>query len=329
MQLLPEKRYSQLLNDTTGELTEDLRGGSAWVRIGRTNARLFADMRSGIPEVRVEFSAPSVQDGHNRIPLPFDCLPDLLRDSWQVVRNEVDDMPPFERVRLSRLDVARDLEGVQNIPATLLAISQRPASRVRVDRLERGQGGQWQTLTRGSRKRWRAVAYGKAEQLREAASDTYDADRRALLLEAADQSAGRLRWELQLRSAMLRERGLRDPGDYDQELLYAMSAHYFERTRFADITDGGSQRLHDILVDLTPCERRGVLTVLSSDLIGLPTPLSHNPEDTYRRLVRDLRLSPQDLVGDDRDPRRLDFARGVELTGSDATGEPAGLADIA
>jgi hypothetical protein len=326
MHLLPEKRYKQLFDDITGELTEDLRGGSAWVRIGETNARLFADMRSGTPEVRVEFSAPSVLHGHNRLPLALDVLPDLLREAWQVVRDEVADMPSFERVRLSRLDLARDLEGVENIPATLLAISQRPASRIRVDRLERGQSGQWQTLTRGTRKRWRAVAYGKAEQLREAASETYDVDRRALLLDAAGNSEGRLRWELQLRSAMLREQGLRDPDNYDQELLYAMSARYFERTRFADITDGGSQRLHDILTELTPTDRRGVLTVLSSDLIGLPIPLSHNPEDTYRRVVRDLKLSPQDLVGDDRDPRRLDFASGLELTSRRVAGQQGTLA---
>ena len=316
MRELPERRYVDMCDDVTGVLTEDQRGGNAALRVGDGLVQVYADKRTGVPEVRLTFSAPAILHGHNRDPLPLALLPDVAEIVWEEVSSAFTGMPDFEGLRLTRLDLARDFSAVPGIPDLLLAVSRLPVRRARTDRLERGANGAWQSLTRGNSRRWLAVAYDKSREMMEKASRTQDPDLARLLRKVAAESQGRLRWELQIRRPVLLDESIMSTV-VDHEEMFAMSESYFDRTRFGDVL-GGVGRVTRALDSLTPAEERGVLSVLISDLLGRQPPYSHNPADGYRQLARRLSLSPADLVSPDAEPRRLDFVSGTHSVGDAA-----------
>lgn len=309
---LPEKRFKAMYDDETGEVVEAQRSGYTALRVGETLVRVKADLRTGAPEVAVEFSAPSVLNGHNRDPLPVGLLADVVDIVHGVLRQQLTGVPSLSLMRLIRLDVDRDLLGVRSIPHTLWSLAQRPVPRVSVNRLE-AIGNTWQTLTRGNPGRWLGVGYGKGEQLALLADRAYDDDRRQLLQQQAEISYGTLRWELQLRREKLRDYGNLRPDALEERMILNMAEQHFERTRFSDVLAGGGEKVHEALAELTNTQQRGVLALLAADLVGLPAPMSHGPEDTYRALARRLRLVPDDLLGQTGDRRRLDFASGLEM----------------
>ncbi len=317
MQQLPERRYKDMLDDHTGVLTEDQRGGNTTLLVGDAVVQVYADKRAVVPEVRLTFSAPAVLDGHNRDPLPLWLLPDVAEAVWMGVSRELTGMPSYEELRVTRLDLARDFVGVDSIPRTLWGISQLPVQRARIDRLERGDNGGWQTLTRGTKgSRWRVVSYGKSEELLEKAARTRDDERAELLRAVAADCEGRQRWELQMRRAVLLDERVASVR-LDEERMFTMSQRYFERTRFGDLI-GGTQRLNDALDQLTPAQERGVVNVLVADLLGRRPRYSHNPADNYRALARRLNISAVDLASVGSEPRRLDFTSGTEKVGDEA-----------
>jgi hypothetical protein len=232
------------------------------------------------------------------------------------VTSEFAGMPTYDDLRLTRLDLARDIVDVRSIPQTLWAISQLPVQRARTDRLERGARGAWQTLTRGNIGRWLSVSYDKSEELFDKARRTYDVEAALLLRTVAAECSGRQRWELQMRRSVLLSKGITSV-HVDQEEMFRMSEQYFDRTRFGDVV-GGTQRLFDALDSLSPAEQRGVMCVLIADRLGRRPPYSHNPADDYRLLARRLSLSAADLLADESEPRRLDFSSGKELVGDEA-----------
>lgn len=316
MEQLPERRYRDILDDHTGVLMEDQRGGNTTLRVGDTFIQVYADKRNVLPEVRLTFSAPAVLDGHNRDPLPLALLPDVAEAVWTSVSRELTGMPAFEDLRMTRLDLARDLVDVESIPRTLWAVHQLPVQRARIDRLERGANGSWQSLTRGTKGRWRVVSYGKSEELVEKAARTRDHDTADMLRAVAAGCSGRQRWELQMRRAFLVDEGVTSV-HLDEERMFTMSQRYFERTRFGDVV-GGTERLFDALDQLSPAQERGVMYVLVADLLGRRPRYSHNPADDYRLLARQLNVSAADLLADGSEPRRLDFATGTEVVGDGA-----------
>ena len=91
-----------------------------------TFARVHADLRRGFPEVAVEFSAPSVLEGHNRNPLPARQLTDVARRVYESLERELTGVPDFDDLRFIRLDVDRDFLEVRSIRSTLAAIAMRP-----------------------------------------------------------------------------------------------------------------------------------------------------------------------------------------------------------
>lgn len=309
---LPEKRFQQMVDDQTGELTDVQRGGRMAVAVGSTYATVTADLRSGEPSINVEFSAPSLVDGHNAQPLPLALLTEVCHAAWSALANELTGVPRFDQLRVSRLDIARTFLGVQNICDTVAALSQLRASRVRIDTLQRGRRGQWQSLTRGNRRSWRAVLYGKAEEMRERASQTSGVYQRALLLRTALEVEDHLRYELQLRD-VLREAKLTDHTHVDEQALRSLAEHYFNRSRFSEVIDSGPRRARELIGSLAPGEQRGVLALLGADLLDMAAPMTHNPKDHYRALLRQLQLTSEDLLPGLSSPRRLDFATGLEV----------------
>ncbi len=266
---LPDKRYRQSCDGATGLITEAQRSGYTVIPVGATTVRVQADRRSGSPEVAVEFSAPSMTEGHNRHPLPVALLSDVAATVWAKLNEELSGLPAFDRLRLTRIDLDRDFTAVSAIPDTLWATAQRPASRCRTDRLERGASGHWQSLSRGNKGSWLAVAYGKQVQLTELSDAAHDPDHRALLQASAATTEGVMRWELQLRREKLRHSGLHQLQDLDEDELYAMSRHHFSRTRFDEPVAVGPQRLLEVVGSLRPSQQRGVLATLAAELIGL------------------------------------------------------------
>lgn len=320
MQQLPERRYRDMLDDTTGVLTEEQRGGNTTVAVGDAYVQVYADLRTGVPEVRLTFSAPAVLRGHNAEPVSLSLLPEVAHAVWSVVTSEISGMPSYGDLRLTRLDLARDFVGVQSIPDTLWAISQLPVQRARKDVLARGANGTWQSLTRGNVGRWVAVSYDKGEELLDKANRQYDDARAAAYRAAAADAVQRQRWELQMRRpTLLTERvtGV----ELDEQRMFSMTEKYFQRTRFDTIT-GGSERLVRELDKLSQAEARGVVIVLVADLLGSAPWYGHNKAQDYRRLARSLGVSAADLVPETAEPRRLDFATGVQLVGDEAFGNP-------
>lgn len=96
MQQLPERRYRDMLDDHTGVLTEDQRGGNTTLRVGSAYVQVYADKRAVVPAVRLTFSAPAILDGHNREPLPLWLLPDVADAVWTGVSRELTGMPAYE-----------------------------------------------------------------------------------------------------------------------------------------------------------------------------------------------------------------------------------------
>lgn len=309
---LPEKRFVQMCDDRTGVLSDVQSSGYTAVAAVNTFARVRADMRRGFPEVAVEFSAPSVLEGHNRNPLPVRRLVEVARQVYAGVESELTGLPDFEDLRLIRLDVDRDFVNVRSISSMLEAIAKRPASRVRRDDLRRGADGGWQSLTRGNSGSWLAVGYGKRQQLTEAAARSNDLGRRRLLQAAADTSHDTFRWELQLRRESLRKNNLNTLDEITEETIYDMSKKYFDRARFGDSIAGNSTRLKEALTDLSPAEVRGLLALLAADLHGIPAPMGHGLEDQSRATARRLGLAPHDLDLEGGVRRRLDFDAGTE-----------------
>lgn len=271
-----------------------------------------ADLRSGCPSVNLEFSAPSFVNGHNAEPLPLSNLPDVSRAAWGVAQAELSGLPRFDDLHLTRLDLVRTITGVRDIPSTLLLLSRLRASRVRIDTLERGRNGQWQSLTRGNKGSWRAVGYGKAEELRDRASQVRDPGQAALLRRVASEVEDHLRWELQLRE-LLREAKLTDHLHVDEEALRSVAARHFERTRFSEVIDSGPERARALIRALPKTQQRGVLALLGAELLDLPVPMSHGPEGSYRAVLRRLELTGRDLLPSAGTPRRLDFDAGVQV----------------
>lgn len=317
LELLPHRRFEQMVDDDTGEIAELQRGGWTAVPVGYTSARVVADQRRG-PEVAIEFSAPTVLRGHNLRPLEAGMLGDVVDAVWAALDREFVGFPPLDELRLVRLDIDRDFQDVHSISTTLQALSLRKAARLRTDRLERGRGGSWQSLTRGVPGRWIAVGYDKGEQLAEAALRIWDPVRREHLLAAAVAGSGLLRWELQLRRRRLLEVGIGTIEDVTEEDIVQVAREHFHRTRFGDTISGGTERVQRALAQLTSTEQRGVLSLLSADLIGLPVPMSHNNEDKYRRIARRLNVEPSDLlVVGDGERLRLDFDSGIQRVGDE------------
>jgi hypothetical protein len=319
MEALPERRYRQLCDDMTGELTDELRGGKMAVEVGDTRVRVFADYRTGPPEVGLQFSAPAVVDGHNRDPLGFDVLTMLVEVVVNVAGRELPEMPPYTAFRPTRVDLPRDIVGVESPSRTLAQIARLPVPRANPDEIYGGRSGGVQTLTRGNTSRWLIRGYDKHAQMIDLAGR--QPSRRRLLLDAANGYEGLLRVEVQLNAQYLREKGINAVDDITGDQMTHIAAELFQRGRFGDVV-GGSNRLRDVMTDLVdqgrPADARAVAAVLTCDLLGCEPPLSRNPLRKARTLLREYRLTVADLTDRESDARRLDFWSGKELIGMDA-----------
>ncbi len=319
--LLPVKHTRQDVDPTTGVINDRQTSGQIVVRVGRGDVKLHADARTGVPELRLEFSGPTILRGNNVEPVALELIGDLVDAVLTRLGDEVAYLPTYSELRPIRVDVARNLCGVASIPRTLGKLGLLRPSRSRIDRLERGRAGEYQSLTRGNQGRWVSRLYGKSEQLRDIARLPQNADRRQRLLDLAVGVEGVLRAEVQLHGGVLRNEGVTGVDDLKPDLLKGMAKDYFARSRF-DATVGTSNLLRDALEDLLAQGRRGEARALAAYLLaeslGIEQLMSRNPANRARSLANRLGVSALDLTAPQESPSRLDFEAGTELTGDSA-----------
>ena len=312
-------RIKEVVHLDTGEIERLVSSGQIIIRVGEAWVSVYADYRNGGPEVRIEFSAPTVLDGHNCEPLPLRMLPEVVDTVLNEIRRHLTGVPAIKDFRLIRIDIVRDFRDVASIDRTLHGLSSLPVTwATQNDHLQKGITREWQTFTRGSPSQWTVRGYGKSAQLQQLAQrDDYRHD---LLLKLAGEAVGVLRWELELHADVLKKNGLRTLLDLSPHAVHKLTTYYFERSRFGDIFSGFN-RLHDIVQELRATgrapEARGLVTYLTTGLLGTDDLYCFNQNNQYKKLAREYSLTPDDVIGHFA-PHRLDFAMGRELWGEAA-----------
>lgn len=294
----------------------------AWERVdvGKTTAWVGADRRTGPLEVRIEVGMPSALNGHNTYPVPLCHFHEAADAILDVLSRELP-LPDAEDFRLTRLDLVRDFRAITDIDGTLRALAdgapRQPLTQIQYE----GREGNLATLVRTSPKRWDIRAYDKGEELR-AKSRRGAKPTRALLHAWGGVIHDVLRWELQLRSAVLRQDRIDNPMSVSPESLEATARKFFIRQGFGVILSRGSAHAAAALQRLVTAGRsadeRLLAQYLTNELLGVAGGMSHNTRDRARALAREVGLVPTDLLPSRGVPGRLDFDSGALLEGDQA-----------
>ena len=99
----------------------------------------------------------------------------------------------------------------------------------------------------------------------------------------------------------------------DEKARRSLAKHHFHRTRFSGVIDGGPERARALIAALPRTQQRGVLAPWAAELLDLPAPMTHNPESTYKQVLRDLQVTGLDLFSEAGDPLRLDVETGTQV----------------
>ena len=250
-------------------------------------------------------------NGHNRNALDRGLLVDAVEASLILLAQDYPSIPTVERTVVQRLDVVRNFTEVQSSHRALTALSQRHVPYAIFNEPRHRSDGTMQSLLRGSKREYLVRGYDKQHELLEHAR--IDRDKRELLLAWARQSAGMLRFELQLRAPLLRRKGLMRMSDLTPGILDGLAREYFQRARW-EAPYGGPGRVQRTLEELRPNVSRADYRNLCCYLYwiehGMDVELSANVLERVRPLARKHNLLDGE---DDGDVRRLDFDSGREL----------------
>lgn len=313
---LPELRMRQVF--AADNAVERMPVGG-WVRLPvfAGSAFVAADLRNGKPEIRVEFSAPSILHGHNRDVLSPVVLSDVIEVTLAALDESLPGLPGVDEVRLTRLDVTRDIDDVLSTGDTLSSLATIATRAYSISTLHHRRDGHVQSIVRGSRDRWRSTTYDKGHELAEKAMKVASESARTVLRAWSEATQSRIRFESRLYSTLIKEQGLQRVDRLNGEALTDLASAHFASANIGALLSGGS-RLCRVLTSLRPVQRRNVLAYLAAEFLGVDIELSHNPRDAVRSLCGRLKLQPHDLVAVEGEPRRLDFVSGRELRGDDA-----------
>lgn len=314
--LLDELRFQQrerAVDFLRGDVTIRSRGSSETVDLGLARARLRGRWLDGRPIVSLETSLPTMLLGHNRNALPAELLPDAVEAALILLADLLPDVPALDTLTLVRLDVTRDFSSV--VPSDVLDVmARRSVPHAREDRRHHRPDGRLQSLARGSLSRWLVRGYDKAFEMQDTAVGVRESWRRRLLLTWSGVSEGRLRFEVQARARLLRERGIMAVTDTTSEHVTELGRAYFERARW-DLPYGGKRQtlvLRELAASLSRAEYKNVLALRASERDGLDVhaALGRHALERARAIAR-----RHDLLGDDDSgaARRLDFDAGQEV----------------
>lgn len=313
--LCDELRYQQInriIDYDTGEVIDHRHGASSTLPVGLGSVRLTARMQTDAPILKIETSLPRVFQGHNRNGLPRDLLFDGVDALLSELSDELPGIPAVGDVALARLDLARDFHGLRSPSRTLAALGRRHVERARTRSDYQRPDGSTQCITRGSHSQYVVRGYAKEHELRESARNTRDTSVRDCLLAWAAASAGQLRYELQVRTPVLKRKGLRHLTDMTPDRLHALAEEYYHLAGW-DLPiagDAADNRLRGLLPDLTTATQRSLMVYLYAVEHDLEPPLDRHALEKVRPLAR-----RHQLVGhheDDGPMRHLDFATGTE-----------------
>ena len=279
-----------------------------WVRVAR----------DGTMEAVIERSLPTFANGHNIIAVSVPTAAHLVTDLYRRAKDFVEWAVDVGDLRITRLDLVRDFDAVIHLDWLL-----RGLARIQVPRTgnpsvysDSGHGGAL-TLTRGVRGRWRVSIYDKHAQVSYLARREAEPVRSAWLRELADENRARVRYEVQLRSPILREQGVHTMSDLDERILLDLLENYFHRAQFGTPV-GGAPHVVAVMAGLTACVDPNykffgsVIGMLMAEATRFPQPTkSPTTLARYRKLAKEWGLSAADMAGVAGPPVALDFERGV------------------
>ncbi len=308
---LREQVLDRAVDWETGAFVDTLKLSTMMIPVGHANARLHGFRQGGVAWLRVEVSLPTMLNGHNRNPLGLDVFPDAVEASLILLGEQLPDVPDVDRVTVQRLDLPRDFYDVQSTHTVLSALHRRHILQARVNEPRYLSDGTMQSLHRGSRSSYLVRGYDKGRELAQHARR--DRARRPLLEAWADSSLGQLRFEPQLRTPLLRRKGITTVFDAPATALEALSHEQFIKARWAEPYGGRGRvqsALHALRPTLTPAEFRNLCCFVFCTTHGLDLPLSRHVIERVRPLARRHNLLDPE---DDHERRRLDFSSGREV----------------
>lgn len=233
----------------------------------------------------LEFSVPRLLTGDNQHAAPLQEVMPALERAWGDASRVVAWQETVRQAAIMRLDLVRDFTALGGAAEQHLAgLSRLPAARATTVAYHSPDGPGVETVYRKT-KRWSARLY-----VRDAlpAMKTRGG--------GPDQT---VRFELQLRSTMLREQSIHTVGELDDRGLAGLAWRHFERSRFqvpVGDPEAKLRRALDAMSDSTPGDRRGVLGQLQLDAVGATCSPRDKTVQKYRRMAAELGLCPSDVL---------------------------------
>jgi hypothetical protein len=311
---LPIKTYREITDLVTGE-THDRPVSAFGVLIG-PEVRLQVDHRHGRMDAYFEKSVPMAMTGSNlfasTVPETLTLLSDLYAEAGQWVDWGVD----ASELTVTRLDLVRDFEDIDNIPSLLDGLDAVPTSASTVSQRFSDSSRDGAETLRRSTNKWVATVYDKCAEMLSRASKATGTYPRERLMREAQQAEGRLRYELMLRSDPLRAGGIWTVGDLvEEDRLETLRLKYFKQVGY-DQAVGGMRRIDQVLRQMMLDPRANkmadkMLGILHREALGLPQVACEKTLREHRALARRYGLSAADLTLPDRPTIALDYRSGT------------------
>ncbi|MEE6294718.1 hypothetical protein [Georgenia wangjunii] len=262
-----------------------------------------------------EFSVPRWLRGDNTQPATLEETRDVIAEFHAMAGTYVDWECSAEEFGLQRLDIARDFARVLRPGDLLERLSHIKAPRctTKLYRTEDCTGTQ--TLYRRT-ERWTTRLYERGHQYAERA--TARPGERAHWEELATQEHSKVRYEVQLRTAVLQSAGLPTVQDLTHQAMWAQAEKYFHKSCFGSTVGDGAAPLIAAATRALGHEEDPRLKYLGAVLghawletLGLAPAVSRNTAVKYRGYAADWNISARDLVHGDFPRVRLDLRSGT------------------
>ncbi len=265
----------------------------------------------------IERSMPTLREGHNVTPTSVSAAHLHIANLHLQAAEWVDWLVPSSDLSITRLDLVLDFTGVTDLNHLLSGLAALRVSRVKYSAVYRdGERGGAQTLARGPISGgWRCSLYDKHAQMMHLAKTESDPRRGDWLRDKAERCRGQVRFEVQLRSKLLRRKGMATMRDLDAEHLLRLREEYFHRVRF-ETPIAGASKVREVMVRLAEQGDPGypffgpVVGMLMAEALDLPQPRGGRTKTLtkYRKLAAHWGLTAADVLGAVGPAVGLDYA---------------------
>lgn len=308
---LATTRVVQRLNRDTGQVLTY--SGGAYEMSPGLPVMVKADDRHG-KFIRLEWSVPRLMKGNNTQAATAEEVLNCAQAVYDDVSRQVEFAGPWSDMTVSRLDLVRDVHGVEEVGPLLRLLSSVPgAGGSRRHLYNDPQRGNAETLQIASPGRWSVTAYDKAAEQVTAASRSRGDLERAHHLEQAQRADGQLRLEICLRGPVVPKRlgTTRLVDAMEETIMNDAAQHYFKATRL-NTPVGGVKRLDAALARMALHPKHSKMAtrltgILYQQARGLRPTESRNTMAKYLAVARLYGLTAADLVLEDRPTVRVDW----------------------